>query len=318
MNSVLAAANFIATRAEHVSIDRDRVASFVASFRAEIPTFWLSLAPYNVLQLSRDAQLDFLLSFDAINFSYWGEPKWAVAYEGVSYDGTWAVTACFGKAISSGVPLLDSQFRSRISLELFSEIFKGAFEMPLLRERWRITSDVARQLLATFGGHFSNVIEAANHDAGNLLGLVVKHFPSFDDQSVYAGESVFFYKRAQLLVADVHQLLIQRGEPGLANTDVLTAFADYKVPQTLRRLGMLLYDPSLARQVDARAEIAPHTPAENEIRGCTIWAVEIIRQELEKIGRAVPTIDIDHYMWLLGQDKRPDDKPYHRTRTTAY
>ena len=31
---------------------------------------------------------------DALNFSFWGEPRWRVHFEGQVLDGYWALAAC--------------------------------------------------------------------------------------------------------------------------------------------------------------------------------------------------------------------------------
>ena len=53
---------------------------------------------------------------------------------------------------------------------------------------------------------------------------------------------------------------------------------------------------------------------EVEIRANTIWAVEFIKEQLKKYD----STHVNDHLWLLGQDKLPGDKPYHRTRTTSY
>jgi hypothetical protein len=32
----------------------------------------------------------------------------------------------------------------------------------------------------------------------------------------------------------------------------------------------------------------------------------------------IKTLDLDSWLWLEGQKKSPDDKPYHRTKTIYY
>jgi len=49
-----------------------------------------------------------------------------------------------------------------------------------------------------------------------------------------------------------------------------------------------------------------------------IWAIECIKRNVQTTFPKVTAMDIDEYLWVLGQQKFPDDKPYHRTVTTAY
>jgi hypothetical protein len=100
--------------------------------------------------------------------------------------------------------------------------------------------------------------------------------------------------------------------------DKLTAFADYKLPQVLRHLGILRYSPELADKIEQRILIEAGSREEVEIRANTIWAVELMRQELEKMGKGLRAFEIDWILWNLGQDEAFKEKPYHRTVTIFY
>ena len=100
--------------------------------------------------------------------------------------------------------------------------------------------------------------------------------------------------------------------------DKLTAFADYKVPQVLRHLGILHYGPDLSQKVDRMVLIDAGSPEEIEIRANTIWAVELIRQELAQTQKRLRAFEVDWILWNLGQDRRFKVKPYHRTKTVFY
>jgi hypothetical protein len=143
-------------------------------------------------------------------------------------------------------------------------------------------------------------------------------FPSFFDTSSYKGKEICFYKRAQLLVADIYQVFDARSFGALKNVDKLTACADYKLPQILRKLGVLEYESSLAERVDGKKEIAHNSSEEIEIRANTIWAVEFITEEVKKRSPGILSFEVNDHLWLATQEKFIGDKPYHRTRTTAY
>lgn len=65
-------------------------------------------------------------------------------------------------------------------------------------------------------------------------------------------------------------------------------------------------------------ELIHDSDEEIEIRAHTIWAVELITQEARKRIPGLMSIEVGDYLWQATQKKYPDDKPYHRTRTTAY
>jgi hypothetical protein len=98
----------------------------------------------------------------------------------------------------------------------------------------------------------------------------------------------------------------------------LTAFADYKLPQVLRHVGALIYSQGLAGKVDLMMPLEPGSEEEIEIRANTVWAVELICQEIKRLGNEVRASEIDWLLWNLGQDDEFRAKPYHRTVTTFY
>lgn len=98
----------------------------------------------------------------------------------------------------------------------------------------------------------------------------------------------------------------------------MTAFADYKVPQVLRQLGILRYGDKLAATIRARDLIEAGSREEIEIRAATIWACELIRQHLGNLNTWFTASDVDWLLWNLGQSLRPTGEPYHRTVTISY
>ena len=103
-----------------------------------------------------------------------------------------------------------------------------------------------------------------------------------------------------------------------SDMEKITAFADYKLPQVLRHLNILKYAPSLATKIDQGIFIEAGGDEEVEIRANTIWAVELIRQELQQLGKDLRAFEIDWILWNLGQDDRFRAHPYHRTVTIFY
>jgi hypothetical protein len=108
------------------------------------------------------------------------------------------------------------------------------------------------------------------------------------------------------------------GVGAIRGMERLTAFADYKLPQLLRRFGAIVYAPELATTVDSYTLIAAGSAPEVEIRAATLWAVELLRRALERHGARRSAAEIDYRLWSASQTKTPDERPYHRTRTIYY
>jgi hypothetical protein len=148
--------------------------------------------------------------------------------------------------------------------------------------------------------------------------LLARDFSSFADVAEWRGSRVPFLKRAQICVADLHAAF--RGERwgAFADLDRLTAFADYKLPQLLRRFGVLTYAADLAQLIDAYTLIPAGSEAELAIRAATIWSVELLRRALAERGIQRPASAIDYRLWSESQAPDPAMRPYHRTVTTFY
>jgi len=194
----------------------------------------------------------------------------------------------------------------------------GSARIPLLNERNRMLNELGSVVERCFNGSFWSVVAKSAGDSEDLLCTIASSFPSFCDYAEYAGQPVRFWKRAQLLVADIHWLLEQRGLGGLRGHERLTACADYKVPQMLRDLGVLVYSPHLAAMVDGKQEIPRGSADEIEIRACTIDAVERIVEAYARLDVETTAIEVNDVLWLLGQRKVVGRSPYHRTRTVCY
>jgi hypothetical protein len=129
---------------------------------------------------------------------------------------------------------------------------------------------------------------------------------------------VKFYKRAQLAPAMIYGRFRGKGPGTFTDIGDLTVFADYKLPQALRRLGILRYREGLARKVDSLVLIPPCSREEVEIRCTTIWTCELILKEYQKGGHRLNSAQVDAFLWLLAHEKSFDDKPYHLTETIYY
>ena len=80
----------------------------------------------------------------------------------------------------------------------------------------------------------------------------------------------------QLATVMLYEAFEGRGLGDLHRTEELTVFVDYKLPQVLRRLGVLRYAPHLADQIDRLEPLEADSREEIEIRAATVWAGELM------------------------------------------
>ena len=271
-----------------------------------------------------EARAAHVLLFNTINFSYWGEPKWTIDFHGRPLDGAWGMLGALACAVDEGFPLFDGACLASISASDLRHILRGNVEIPMFQERLDILHEVGRVLVAQFDGSFINLIRAAENDAVALVRLLVTRFPSFDDVATLASHTVAFYKRAQLAAAMLYEAFGGKGPGDLRRTEELTVFADYKLPQVLRRLSILRYAPPLAERIDQLEPLEAGSREEVEIRAATVWAGELMRRALvARLSQITPhsemtALYVDYWLWHAGQVQGPDVQPYHRTRTIYY
>jgi len=317
MLGVLESTRRVMDAARDVTIDQqavDRLAARLADRDVEAPEWRVWPHWWD----DSDHAADYVLVLDALNFCFWGEPRWRVEYEGRVLDGYWALAACLRRALEAGVPLLDPAYLAAFDEPAARALFAGQAEIPLLDARVANLREVGRGLIQA-GGSFAAIVRQAGGSGEALVAEVVRRFPSFDDVATYEGAEVRLYKRAQILVSDLHGIYSGQGLGAFDDLDRLTAFADYKIPQVLREAGILAYSPSLAETIDSQTLIPPGDPREVEIRAGTVWGCELLRQALER-RRSGPPLRAFEVDWLLWSDAqgRTIDRPYHRTRTIFY
>lgn len=265
-----------------------------------------------------------VLLLDAQNFCFWswagaGDRRWTVDYDGQRYDGYWALVAALRKAVDRGQPLWDADYLLSASDTELAAIFApaepGGTPIPMLARRVAHCREVGAGLREQ---PVEELIGAANGSAVALVEAVRQRYPSFDDVAWVDGQEVRFLKRAQILIGDLHGAFAGEGLGAFPDLHELTAFADYKVPQVLRRFGVLHYAPELEAALREQQLIPANSRWELEIRAATIWACELIRQRLAEQGVLLRAFEIDWALWLTGQSLPAGSEPYHRTPTIFY
>ncbi len=314
---VLATTAPVAARARSLAIDMRRIAT-VARVRSLLP---VPVPEWNYDYHFFDGterSIMYIFLLDALNFSFWGEPRWKVHWHGQTLDGYWALAAALKRAALSHPEVLEADRLAEMPPLELDRILRGEGEIPMFVERWRSLQELGRVLRDRFGGRASNVVKAAGFDAPSLARLVANNLSSFHDTSIYNGREVRFFKRAQILAGDLRGSFGGKGWGKLTNIDALTSFADYKLPQILRAWGIVNYSPALARRVDGRERLPKDSPEENEIRAAMLWSVEFLRLALARHGQELNSVQMDWFLWESSQYLSAGVKPYHRVRTIYY
>jgi len=218
---VLRSCETVVAEASHVTIDDGAAAELASRF-----------PPHLAAPAAFDGDLHFvdaadpeltaraLLAVDALNFCFWPCPS--LEYEHLSRGVRAAVLA--------DRTCVDAARLAAASAEDVARLFGGRHAVPAAEERARLLREVGTGLLSAHGGSAAALIASAGGSAVALAARVAALFPGFRDHAIYRGRQVFFYKRAQIFVADVYGAFGGVGLGAFADIGALTMFADYRVP----------------------------------------------------------------------------------------
>jgi len=282
-------------------------------------------------QKADSAGINWVFFADTLNFSFWNndlDAQYEVTYKGEKYTGYLAMCAAINRALDQGIPLTSPAFFTTLDVDGLGQLLIGddGIPIPLLQERAACLNEVGHVLEKNWSGSFSEMLQASKNSAPDLLQLILDNFPCFRDGGSFEGTKVSFHKRAQILVADIWCLFEGSGEGRMAGIDGLTMFADYRVPQSLQHYGVFKYSDQLMDHLKAEKLLESGHRWEQEIRGCSIEAVERItarvKEELAKRGSdaVVNSILVDQYLWGYRRQHNTEmgNCPYHRVRSIYY
>jgi Potential Queuosine, Q, salvage protein family len=299
---VRAASAWVAGRARAVRLD----AAALRDYAATLPASSEPLEPDPSTHFAEgdlEARAAFVVCLGAINF---GSGWWPTIRKRPGHSGY--------RTIAAGVA---ERFRERgawTAPEL-AELTPAAIAMavgqapdhPLMADFAAALRDVGEHVRDEHGGRFLALADAAGGAAPALAGTLAC-WRAFADASTYDGRSVPFFKRAQLVAADVDRFVVP-----LVDVARLTAFADNLVPHVLRVDGVLSLEAGLAARIDAGELLEHGSPEEVELRACAVHAVELLAA-----ASSLSPAQVDLALWTRGAEPRYKAIPRPRSRNTAY
>ena len=250
LENIIISCNYVSKNSKHVTIDEEKLNLFVENIKDIKMNHWLSSSPFGLLDLAVETIINFLLIYESINFSFWGEPKWTIDTNIGKLDGSIALLYVLLQYVKES----KSTDFSSMSKKEFLKILKGNIKIPLFEERFKIVKEVSAIVNDKMQGNFYQYIKDITSDI-ELFETIIANFPSFKDERLYNKQTIYFYKLAQLLTSDILHIREQK-EKIKVNYTYLVGCADYKIPQILRQFGILNYDNNLAKIVDNHSEIS--------------------------------------------------------------
>lgn len=313
LSKVLETNKFVVNNAKHVKINYDKAKELIDELLKFDNVHYLTKVPYGVYDMNTRDIINFLLIYDSIDFSFWGNPKWTIDANGKDLDGGIALLHCIFNLFNGRDSIEVYQQLENMTLEEFKDILKGNVDIPLLEERYKIVTGIAKIVNAKMNGSFYDAIKDMNTDQ-EVFKTIISNFSSFEDTRTYDGKTIYFYKLAQLLTSDILHV-IEIKEQRNVNYSNLLGCADYKIPQVMQGFGVLEYDAELSSLLETKTQIEENSEYEVEIRASMIVVINYI---YEQINKSIDRIDINDFIWSKGQDKTKKYKPYHLTRTASY
>lgn len=312
---ILESVAWVTSQATDVSMDREAIAKLVDELTDEtlkrlyfLPHFDQDLHFIDLADPHLTAQ--YLMVLDSLNFCFWPHPT--LEYEHIAQG--------LKKSVLQDPASISAESLMQMESSQLRTLIDWQDDLPLADERARLLRELGHTLSSKFEGQAANLIEMANQSAERLASLVISLLPGFQDHAIYRGRQIFFYKRAQIFVADVYGAFKGTGLGQFNDIHKLTMFADYRVPVVLKESGILKYSHRLGQLVSERKEIIAGSPEEVEIRASTIMAVEYIKEELSHRSKKnpPPSVHIDWWLWEWGEAHRDQHPPHHRTLTIFY
>ena len=308
LEKIKSSCNYVALNSKYVSINYKKLNEYIKTIDIKKIKFWLSNNPYDLFEMKIDKVINFMLLFDSINYCFWGQPKWTIETIEGKKDGSDALLY----TLLNYVKKSDRVDFSNVSFKEFSNILKGNVDIPFLKERYNTIVSICNVVNEKINGNFYNYIKEINKDT-ELFKIIINNFSNFCDERDYNNEKIYFYKLAQLLTSDILHIkeLINGTKVDYSH---LVGCADYKIPQTLRALGILEYNEELSEIVDNKKIIDKNSKYEVEIRANMIAVISYINSNLKNVCQ----IDINDYIFSTSKNVKNIVKPYHLCKNRNY
>jgi hypothetical protein len=315
-NQIRATCEKVTNRASHVRINHDLIPAYASSLPVK-EAIQPQLDPDCHYLGRQEDTLSFLLVLDTVNF---GSGYFPHLRKRPGMSGYFTTAFSLNDFYQNNGPLSAEQLVAITAAQctrIFGQDPANKTISELMKHFTTALNSLGRYLLDKFHGNFTGLVEAADSSAGSLVHLL-KKMPYFNDVEPYHELEVPFFKRAQIVAADLAVAFQGQAWGHFADIDQLTIFADNLVPHVLRMDGILRYEEALIARIEAAELIPAGSSEEIEIRAGAVHAVELIKRSICDSGHPVTSSQLDYFLWNRGQ--RPNYKavPRHRTRTVYY
>ena len=125
LDKIIKSCKYVANNSKSVKIDETNLDKFIGKIKKVETEHWLAFSPYNLLDLPTETIINFLLVYEAIDFSFWGNPKCTIKTEDGLKDGSDALLYVMLKYIKEN-SIMDL---INLSFDEFKKMLKGNVEI---------------------------------------------------------------------------------------------------------------------------------------------------------------------------------------------
>ena len=298
--NVLRTCRGVVSRSVHVTIDSSVLSSFAASLsKSSSAIQWDESSWHFTSSTSSENTALYVLTLDALNFCFWPSSKSQLQYEHLAT----ALTKLAEESESTPDSFIFCPEKlASLTPQSLASLVDPLLPVPLpdVAERTRLLNELGIGLITFFGGSALSLIAKADRSADKLAFLIAQTFSGFRDSCVdpSTGRQVFFYKRAQIAVADLWAAFNHSSPCDFTDISSITTFADYRIPQLLRQLKVISYSKTLSHKIDEGVELEAGSVEELEIRAATVVVVDRLVAEVKDLGRDEMTaVSMDWCLW---------------------
>ena len=322
-NPVYESIRKFARESRHVTTDRESIrktAKVICNLEFEYPDWRFDCLP----EADDVNTLEFFFLINCVNFKFWysDTKERFSATVGKKYFGAFAMFALLKKWCAEEPSMLTGEYLRELDFDISREKLTGdSGPIPMLSERVKVLNEVGSVLSGKYGS-FYGLVKASSfrcfNEGNGIVERLVRDFPSFRDEYIYNGKNLVFNKRAQLAPAMAYARFRGTDIAPIGDIEQLTAFADYQVPKGLMMYDILRFSPGLREKIGNRIILARGSREELEIRANTIYGVEKLIKEINRLRDVtdkINAVQMDYHLWKRARD---NPSPYHLTETIAY
>jgi len=315
-DQIRAACKAVAGLSTHVRINYAKIPAYASSLPVEKAATCQLDPNCHFLGRKKDT-VAFLLILDSINF---GSGYFPHLRKRPGLSGYFTIASSLHDfCAANGAPAADhlAAITAEECTRIFDQDPNDTIIAELMAHFSAALNDLGRYLLDRFQGSFTGLVAAADASAARLVHLL-RQMPYYNDVEWYANRQVPFFKRAQIVAADLALAFDGLRWGHFHDLDQMTIFADNLLPHVLRMDGILDYEDALLNRINAQILIAPGSAEEVEIRACAVHAVELIKDAMRAGGKFANARQLDNLLWNRGRQPQYKAVPRHRTRTVYY